>query len=92
MESLHCAEDDLIDDGLALLDFARTAHSRFAEQSLATKRRALNLVLSNSKFAFGELTVSFREPFGILGKIVTDGGPDPTPSGGQDTPRKEMAP
>jgi site-specific DNA recombinase len=92
MESLHCAEDDLIDDGLALLDFARTAHNRFAEQSLVTKRRALNLVLSNSKFAFGELTVSFREPFGILEKIATDGGSDPTPSGGRNAPRKEMAP
>ncbi|WP_380871852.1 hypothetical protein ACFB49_28030 [Sphingomonas sp. DBB INV C78] len=92
MESLHSAEDDLIDDGLALLDFARTAHNQFADQPLATKRRALNLILSNSSFAGGALTVTFREPFGILEKIGETGGSGPTPKGGKKPPFLELAP
>ena len=74
LESLSFAEDDVIDDGVALVDFARTAHHRFETLPLSSKRRALNLVLSNCSFAAGELTTIFRKPFDLLEKIGSPGG------------------
>ncbi len=92
MESLNCAEDNPIDDGLALLDFVRTAHQGFQNQPLANKRRALNLVLSNRSYANGGLKINYREPFTIL---VKDDDPDPDPEGpesGSKPQAVEMAP
>lgn len=39
------AEDDLIDEGIALMDIARNACEGFPRQPLATKRRALKLAI-----------------------------------------------
>ncbi|EQB02307.1 hypothetical protein L288_16565 [Sphingobium quisquiliarum P25] len=39
LESLALAEDDVIDDGVALVDFARTAHNRFETLPISSKRR-----------------------------------------------------
>ena len=79
LEILANAEDNLIDDGVALLEVARSVHEGFVDQPLAIKQRALNLVLSNATLANGELTVQFREPFDSLSEI-------PGPRGGGGTP------
>lgn len=51
LEAIASAEDDLIDDGIALLEVARTAHEGFTKQPIAVQQRALNLILSNATFA-----------------------------------------
>ncbi|WP_150127005.1 hypothetical protein [Sphingomonas panacis] len=82
----------MIDDGVALVDFARTAHHRFETLPISSKRRALNLVLSNCSFANGELTTTFRKPFDLLEKIGSPDGGD-VPPGGASTPENaKMAP
>jgi len=68
VELLHSAEDDFVDDGIALLDLARKAHKTFTVKSSGAKNTALNLLISNSTWANGALDVTFREPFGILEK------------------------
>lgn len=92
LDSLSFAEDDVIDDGVALVDFARTAHHRFETLPLSSKRRALNLVLSNCSFADGELTIIFRKPFDLLEKIGSPGGSGMPPEGGSPPGIEKMAP
>lgn len=92
MESLNVAEDDFIDDGIALIDIARNAHQGFARQPLAIKQRALNLVLSDASYANGELTVEFRQPFEYLTQMPDDGGENPPPKGLSNSAMKGLAP
>lgn len=83
MDSLNVAEDDLIDDGIALMDIARNACEGFPRQPLGIKQRALNLILSNATYAGGELSVEFRQPFEYLVELPSGGGgksPPPRPS------------
>jgi hypothetical protein len=92
LESLSFAEDDVIDDGVALVDFARTAHHRFETLPLSSKRRALNLVLSNCSFAGGELAPTFRKPFDLLQEIASPDGDDTPPEGGSAPQSVEWLP
>lgn len=88
VEILHNAEDAYVDDGIALLDVARKAHQLFTSQPPAAKNSALNLLVSNSSWANGELTVTFCEPFGMLEEFPL-GGPSSEPvkgSGKSDCP------
>ncbi len=78
IDVLHNAEDAFVDDGVALLDLARNAHRTFNIQSQNAKNAALNLLVSNSTWANGELTVTFREPFGMLEESAF-GDPPPGP-------------
>ncbi|WP_368073073.1 recombinase family protein [Edaphosphingomonas haloaromaticamans] len=84
LDALHNAEDAFVDDGIALLNLARKAHSTFNLQSQNGKNIALNLLVLNSTWANGQLTVTFREPFDMLEKIVSGAPPaePPTGSGG----------
>ncbi|MFD1105571.1 hypothetical protein [Sphingobium olei] len=77
MDSLNMAEDDLIDDGIALMDIARDARGGFPRQPLAIKQRTPNLLLSNATYAGGELSVEFRKPFECLVDFPTGGGGNP---------------
>ncbi|BAV65369.1 recombinase family protein [Sphingobium cloacae] len=69
LEILNEADDEFVDDSIALLDAVRTAHKGFAEMSISHKRRALNLVLQNCSWADGHLLAEFREPFGMLEEL-----------------------
>ncbi|HEX7855121.1 MAG TPA: recombinase family protein [Sphingobium sp.] len=91
LESRTIAVDDLIDDGLALIDFTRSSYHRFESQSLASKRRALNLVLSNCSFAEGKLTVGFREPFRFLAERPGEDGDDLPPTSLSNSAGAELA-
>jgi DNA invertase Pin-like site-specific DNA recombinase len=77
MEALSGANDGFVDDGIALLDFARSMHMGFARRPLAEKRTALKLLVSNSSWAGGNLSVGFKQPFAMLEQITPetmDGG------------------
>jgi site-specific DNA recombinase len=75
IDVLHNAEDAFVDDGIALLDLARKAHKTFNLQSQNSKNAALNLLVLNSTWASETLSVTFREPFGMLEEISFDGAP-----------------
>ncbi|MFC0149548.1 recombinase family protein [Sphingobium scionense] len=86
LDVLNNAEDAFVDDGIALLNLARKAHSTFNLQSQNGKNTALNLLVLNSSWANGQLTVTFREPFDMLEKL-SPGNPasePPARPGGSD--------
>ncbi|MDF0544047.1 MAG: recombinase family protein [Sphingobium sp.] len=83
IELLHNAEDNFVDDGIALLDLARKAHRTFSIQSPGAKNTALDLLVLNSTWAHGKLTVTFREPFGMLEKMPPE-TPSPEPEKGPE--------
>lgn len=53
LDSLHCVEDAVIDDGIALLELGRKAHKTFSIQPPNAKNAVLNLLVSNSFWAGG---------------------------------------
>jgi len=88
MDVLNNAEDAYVDDGIALLNLARKAHSTFNLQSQNGKNTALNLLVSNSTWANGRLSVTYREPFDMLEEISlgNPGSEPPAAPGGSDYP------
>src|SRR3546814_1249581 len=72
MDVLNNAEDAFVDDGIALLNLARKAHSTFNLQSQNGKNTALNLLVLNSSWANGKLSVTFREPFDMLEEMRSE--------------------
>jgi site-specific DNA recombinase len=88
MDVLNNAEDAYVDDGIALLNLGRKAHSTFNLQSQNGKNTALNLLVSNSTWANGQLSVTFREPFNMLEEMSLGdrGSAPPAGPGGSDYP------
>ncbi|MDF0546091.1 type IV toxin-antitoxin system AbiEi family antitoxin domain-containing protein [Sphingobium sp. H39-3-25] len=84
IDVLHNAEDAYVEDGIALLNLGRKAHTTFSLQSPSSKNSALNLLVLNSTWANGQLHVTFREPFDMLEEIGSGNPPaePPTGSGG----------
>lgn len=70
IERHHSADDEYIDNGIALIRLGREAHDLFERASASEKRRVLNLVLSNCSWAHGELTTKFRQPFDLLSETI----------------------
>jgi len=70
IERDHSADDEYIDNGIALIRLGREAHDLFERASASEKRRVLNLVLSNCSWAHGELTAKFRQPFDLLSETI----------------------
>ena len=52
--------------GEKILELAKTAHFRYAEQSPAEQRRLLDIVLSNCTFERGTLYPTYTKPFDLL--------------------------
>ena len=92
IEMMATAEDALIDDGIALLNLARQAHAVFANAPGDAQRTALNLLVSNASWANGELTVKFREPFGMLEEVGPPEGSGPSEEGAGSSPRPVWLP
>ena len=65
------ANQSYLEDGVRLLDLSRRAHELFAKQPAGEKRKMLDLLLSNSSWKDGELTVTYREPFDIIAQSAT---------------------
>lgn len=74
LESLSGANDGLVDDGIALLDFARDMGIGFIQRTPAQKRTTLKLLVSNSSWANGILSVGFKQPFKLLEEITPQEG------------------
>lgn len=92
VDLLNNAEDAFVDDGIALLDLARNAHHTFSKQSPGAKNTALNLLVSNSTWANETLTVTFREPFGMLEETSFEATPSEPPEGSENSRRTEWLP
>jgi len=65
-DRLSEADNAYIDDGIALLGFAKDARRMFAEADFAGKRNILHHLLSNCSYKDGEVSVTFRKPFDII--------------------------
>ena len=71
------ANKSYFEDGVMLLDLARTAGKLFREQEPKEQRRLLDFVLSNSSWRDGELTAEYRQPFDMLA-VARDGSDAPS--------------
>ena len=83
IERHHDADDSYLDAGIAMLKLAGEAHSLFEKRSSSERRSLLGLLLSNCKWANGELTADFNEPFDFLAKAV-ENDPGPGSDGNAD--------
>ena len=59
-----------MDEGVKILELARTAQSLFERQEPREKRRLLNFVLSNCSWEDGEVRATFRQPFDSLAETA----------------------
>ncbi len=64
------ANQTYLEEGVALLELAHKAHELFQKQEPKEKRRLLDFVLSNSSWANGELSVTYRQPFDIIAEAT----------------------
>jgi hypothetical protein len=64
------AEQSYMDEGVRILELARTAQALFERQPPREKRRLLNFLLSNCTWENGEVVVTFRQPFDLLVKTT----------------------
>src|SRR5215472_11432701 len=66
----EAAEQSYMDEGVQILELARNAQKRFAQQEPRQKRRLLNFVLSNCSWEDGEVRATFRQPFDLLAETT----------------------
>jgi len=64
------ANESYIAEGIMLMELANRAADLFEKQPASEKRRLLDFVLSNSSWANGELSVEFRQPFGMIADMA----------------------
>ena len=60
------ADRSYIDEGVRLIELAKSASRLFTKQQPYEQRRLLNFVLSNSTWQNGELHPTFRQPFDLI--------------------------
>ncbi len=65
MEGHRRANRNYLDEGVRLLELARSAHVVFQRQEPREKRRLLNFVVSNCVWKDGRLEVKYRQPFDV---------------------------
>ena len=58
--------------GVTILELADRAAELFEKQVASEKRRLLDFVVSNCRWADGELTVKFRQPFDMIAVGATE--------------------
>lgn len=66
IEHYQNSRQSYMEDGVRLLEFASNARQEFQEQDFLGKRGLLKLLLSNSEFDDGKVSVTFRKPFATL--------------------------
>jgi site-specific DNA recombinase len=64
------AEQSYMDEGIQILELARSAHKLFERQQPREKRRLLNFVLSNCTWEDGKVVATFRQPFDSLAQAT----------------------
>ena len=66
LEQHENANQSYLEEGVAILELADRAAELFEKQVASEKRRLLDFVVSNCRWADGELTVKFRQPFDMI--------------------------
>ena len=66
IERHRTANQSYLDEGIHLLELARSARRLFEGQDAREKRRLLDFMVSNCSWKGNELTVTLRQPFDIL--------------------------
>jgi site-specific DNA recombinase len=69
------ADKSYMEEGVRILELARTAQRLFERQEPRQKRRLLNFVLSNCTWDDGEVIATFRQPFDLLAEITALAAP-----------------
>ena len=64
------AEQSYMEEGVRILELARSAQALFERQPAREKRRLLNFVLSNCSWEDGEVVATFRQPFDLLAETT----------------------
>jgi site-specific DNA recombinase len=70
IELHQAADQSYLDEGVQLMELARSAQRLFANQEPREKRRLLNFVLSNCIWEDGKAVSEFRQPFNLLAETV----------------------
>lgn len=71
IEKLQQASQSYINEGIQLLELAQNAEFLFVKQTPKEKRRLLAILLSNSIWKDGVLTVQFKQPFDMLSEYIS---------------------
>ena len=64
------ADKSYMDEGVQILELARSAQRLFEQQEPREKRRLLNFLLSNCSWEDGEVIAAFRQPFDLLAQTT----------------------
>jgi len=72
IEQHQIADKSYLDEGVQLLELARSAQRLCAGQEPREKRRLLNFVLSNCVREDGTVVAEFRQPFDLLSESVSE--------------------
>ena len=91
-DRLSEADNAYIDDGIALLGFAKDARRMFAEADFAGKRNILHHLLSNCSHKDGEVSATFRKPFDIIVKSLPRAKASEGASSAKIGKRRKVAP
>ncbi|MGQ0444916.1 MAG: hypothetical protein ACT4O2_07285 [Beijerinckiaceae bacterium] len=70
IERLQAADRSYMDEGVQLLELARSAQRLFAKQEPREKRRLLNFLLSKCTWEDGIVVAAFRQPFDLLAETA----------------------
>ena len=70
IERHQAADQNYLEEGISILEMARSAQRLFDHEEPMEKRRLLNFVCSNSTWANGELKATLREPFGFIAEMA----------------------
>ncbi len=83
------ADQCYLEEGIELLELARTSHVLFEKQPPSEKRRLLDFVLSNSTWKDGELSVTYRQPFDMLA-VTTSASNEKKVAGGDSDDLRQV--
>ena len=72
LEQHENANQSYLEEGVTILELADRAADLFEKQVASEKRRLLDFVVSNCRWADGELMVKFRQPFDLIAVGATE--------------------
>ena len=70
IQRLQNADQSYIEDGVRILELAKSAQKLFDQQPAAEKRKLLEFVVSNSTWRAGKLEANLRQPFDLIAETA----------------------
>jgi hypothetical protein len=70
IERHQTADQSYLEEGVRILELARSAQRQFENQEPREKRRLLNFLVSNCSWKGGELSTVFHQPFDLLAETT----------------------